>query len=182
MLYRASRTWARIEIFAAAVMAAAVSGLILLNVVTRAAGNAIYWVDEAAIYAMVWMCFLAASAALHYRSAIAVTVLNELLPAPARRWLARFVDLVVFVFACLLVWVCLRWFMPLELIAAGGDVKAFQGATFNFIYAEPTNTLGFKKVWVWLVMVAFTFGTLLHSSANLINPGKAPDSLSGDQT
>lgn len=179
MLYRASRAWARVEIFAAAVMAAAVSGLILFNVVTRAAGNAIYWVDEAAIYAMVWMTFLAASAALHYRSSIAVTVLIELLPAPVHRWLARFVDVTVFVFACLLVWVCLRWFMPFELIAAGGDVKAFQGATFNFIYAEPTNTLGFKKVWVWLVMVAFTFGALLHSSANLLNPGAIPDRIAG---
>lgn len=180
MLYRASQAWARVEVIAAAVMAAAVSGLILFNVVTRATGNAIYWVDEAAIYAMVWMTFLAASAALHYRSAIAVTVLNELLPAGPRRWLARLVDLTVFVFACLLVWTCLRWFMPLDLIAAGGDVKAFQGATFNFIYAEPTNTLGFKKVWVWLAMVAFSLGTLLHATANLLSPGETPDSLTSD--
>jgi TRAP-type C4-dicarboxylate transport system permease small subunit len=182
MLYRVSTVWARIEIFCAAVMAASVSGLILLNVVTRASGNAIYWVDEAAIYAMVWMTFLAASAALHYRNAIAVTVLNELLPVSSRRWLARFVDLTVFVFALLLAWVCLRWFMPLELIAAG-DVKTFQGATFNFIYAEPTNTLGIKKAWVWLAMVAFSLGTLLHSTANLLNPGHVTeDTIGGDQT
>lgn len=180
MLYRASKAWARIEIFLAAIMAASVSGLILFNVVTRATGNAVYWVDEAAIYAMVWMSFLAASAALHYRNAIAVTVLNEFLPTTARHWLARFVDLTVFVFALLLAWVCLRWFMPLELIAAGGDVKAFQGNTFNFIYAEPTNTLGFKKVWIWLVMVAFSFGTLLHSGANLLNPDTIRDIVGDD--
>lgn len=182
MLYRASQFWARIEIFCAAVLAASVSGLILFNVITRATGNAIYWIDEAAIYAMVWMSFLAASAALHYRSAIAVTVLNELLPSTMRRWLARFVDLTVFVFACLLVWTCLRWFMPLDLMMAGGDVKAFQGATFNFIYAEPTNTLGFKKVWVWSVMVLFSLGTLLHSTANLLTPAKDSDPLTGDIT
>jgi TRAP-type C4-dicarboxylate transport system permease small subunit len=175
MLYRASRFWARIEIFCAAGFAASVTGLILLNVITRAAGNAIYWVDEAAIFAMVWMNFLAASAALHYRTAVAVTVLQEFAPSAALTWLNRFVDVVVFAFACLLAWICLRWFMPLQLVQAGWDVKAFQGATFNFIYAEPTNTLGFKKVWVWLVMVFFALGALLHSAANLLHPGAAPE-------
>ncbi|WP_425044095.1 TRAP transporter small permease [Primorskyibacter sp. S87] len=179
MLHRASHLWARVEIFLAAACAAAVTGLILLNVITRAAGNAIYWVDEAAIYTMVWMCFLASSAALHYRNSIAVTVLNELLPATAGRALSRFVDVMVFVFACLMVWVCLRWFMPVQLIQAGWDVKAFQGQTFNFIYAEPTNTIGIKKAWVWLVMPLFTFGALLHASANLFYPGASRSEVAG---
>ena len=52
-------------------------------------------------------------------------------------------------------------------------MKQFQGATFNFIYAEPTNTLGIKKVWVWLAMVLFTFGAVLHSAANLFHPASA---------
>lgn len=172
MLYRASQFWARIELFLAAALAASVTGLILLNVITRAAGNAIYWVDEAAIYAMVWMTFLAASAAIHHRSAISVTIINEVLPEHSRRWLTRLVDLVLFVFACLMVWICLRWFMPLQLMEAGWDVKAFQGKTFNFIYAEPTNTIGVKKVWIWLVMPLFTLGALLHATANLLHPGK----------
>ncbi len=171
MLYRASSVWARIEIFFAAFFAASVTGLILLNVVTRAMNQSIYWVDEAAIYAMVWMTFLAASAALHFRSSISVTIIHELLPVSARFWVRRFVDLTVFVFACLLVWICLRWFMPFQLAQAGWDIKAFQGSTFNFIYAEPTNTLGLKKVWVWAIMPIFTFGAVLHSSANLFHPG-----------
>jgi len=175
MLYRLSHAWARVEIFCAATLAASVTGLILLNVITRATGNAIYWVDEAAIYAMVWMTFLAASAALHYRTAIAVTVLNEFVSPGWRGLLMRFVDVVVFIFACLLVWVCLRWFMPFQLAAQGWDIKAFQGATFNFIYSEPTNTMGFKKVWVWLALVLFTFGAFLHSLANLFHPAPAED-------
>lgn len=179
MLYRVSGLWARLEIIAAAALAASVTGLILFNVVTRAAGQAIYWVDEAAIYAMVWMTFLAASAALHYRTSVAVTVLNEFLPPRAQHWLGRFVDLVIFVFACLMVWILWRWFMPLELARAGFDVKAFQSATFNFIYAEPTNTLGLRKVWVWLVMVLFTFGAALHGAANLLNPDAQPGSPTG---
>lgn len=173
MLYRASRFWARVEIVCAAALAASVTGLILLNVITRSAGRAIYWVDEAAIYAMVWMTFLAASAALHYRTSIAVTVVNEFVPDRVRAAMSRGVDVVIFVFACLLAWVCLRWFMPFQLAAAGWDVKAFQGATFNFIYAEPTNTLGIRKIWVWIAMILFTFGALLHATANLFHP--APD-------
>lgn len=169
MLRRASELWARIEVTVAAALAAAISGLILLNVVTRAAGAAIYWVDEAAIYAMVWMTFLAASAALHYRTAVAVTIVPELAPrvGPA---LARAVDAVVLVFAALMLWLCWRWFMPLELARAGFDTAAFQGATFNFIYAEPTSTIGLPKVWVWLIMPVFSLGALLHAAANLAAP------------
>jgi TRAP-type C4-dicarboxylate transport system permease small subunit len=169
MLRRLSEIWARVEVTVAAALAAAISGLILLNVVTRAMGAAIYWVDEAAIYAMVWMTFLAASAALHYRTAVAVTVVPEVAPrlAPA---LARAVDVAVLVFAGLMLWVCWRWFMPLELARAGFDVKTFQGATFNFIYAEPTTTLGISKVWVWLIMPLFAIGATLHAAANLASP------------
>ncbi|MFK7752510.1 MAG: TRAP transporter small permease [Sedimentitalea sp.] len=177
MLYRVSSFWARVEIVCAAALAASVTGLILLNVITRAAGNAIYWVDEAAIYAMVWMTFLAASAALHYRTAIAVTVVQEFVSPAVSAILGRCVDVVVFVFACALVWICLRWFMPFQLAAQGWDIRAFQGATFNFIYSEPTNTLGFKKAWVWLAVVLFTFGSLLHSAANLFHPGPADNAL-----
>ena len=48
-------------------MAVGVTLLILLNIVARYFGAALYWVDELAIYAMVWMTFLGASAALHYQ-------------------------------------------------------------------------------------------------------------------
>ena len=69
-----------------------------------------------------------------------------------------------------MVWICLRWFMPLELARAGWDTKVFQAATFNFIYAEPTNTLGIPKVWVWVIVPVFTAGAFVHSLANLVSP------------
>jgi len=176
MLYRLSSLWARVEITLAATLAASITGLILLNVVTRAAGNAIYWGDEAATYAMVWMTFLAASAALHFRQSVAVTLVSDLASATVARAVARFVDGVVFVFALVMLWVCWTWFMPLELAAAGWDVKTFQGSTFNLIYAELTNMIGVPKVWVWLVMPLSALGTTLHAAANLLNPGKGEKS------
>jgi len=65
--------------------------------------------------------------------------------------------------------------MPLDLIRAGFDVTAFQGQTFNFIYAEPTSTLGVPKYMFWLVMWLFALGATLHSTMHLLTP-------SGDRT
>lgn len=169
MLTRLSAFWARIELTAAALLAVGVTLLILLNVVTRTAGAPIYWVDEAAIYTMVWMTFLGASAAIEMRQQVAITILTDALPSGAQRVAAKLVDLAVFVFALAMVWFCWRWFNPLALAQAGWDVMAFQGATFNFIYAEPTSTLGVAKWLIWLVMPIFALGVLLHASAHLLN-------------
>ncbi|MEX3314061.1 TRAP transporter small permease [Sulfitobacter sp. PS-8MA] len=171
MIWRISAFWARCELALASALAAAITVLILLNVTTRSFGAALFWVDELAIYAMAWMTFLGASAGLHYGHAVAVTILTENLPQPLHRILAKLVDLIVLGFALLMVWFCWRWFSPLELARQGFDTKAFQAATFNFIYAEPTTTLGIKKVWVWLVMWAFALGATLHGLAHVLTPG-----------
>lgn len=175
MIGRISATWARFELALASILAAAITALILLNVLTRSLGAALYWVDELAIYAMAWMTFLGASAGIHYGHAVAVTILTDSLPSPLKTLVAKLVDVIVLVFALLMVWFCWRWFAPLALAQHGFDTKAFQGATFNFIYAEPTSTLGFRKYWVWLVMWAFAFGATLHGFANLFGPAHRPE-------
>ena len=168
LLHRISAGWARVELFCAAVLAAVVTCLILLNVVTRSLRMPIYWVDEAAIYAMVCMTFLAASAAIERREAISVTLFVDMVRPALARLLWLFVDAVTLLFAGLMLWFCWIWFQPAELIAAGFDLRAFRGATFNFIYAEPTSTLGIRKYWVWLVMPAFAAGFALHALSNLV--------------
>lgn len=175
MLKTVSNLWARVEMAVAAVLAVGVTLLILLNVVTRSAGNAIYWVDEAAIYTMVWMTFLGASAAIQSRQQVAITVMTDTLPEPARRVAAKLVDVLVFVFALSMIYFCWRWYMPLAIAEAGFDTMAFQGATFNFIYAEPTSTIGIPKWIIWLVMPLFSLGVFLHSLAHLLDftPPKA---------
>jgi TRAP-type C4-dicarboxylate transport system permease small subunit len=170
MLKRTSARWATLEIGAAALLAISVSLLILLNVITRSLGMALFWVDELAIYAMVWMTFLGASAAIHFGHSVAITILTDVLPYTAKRGVAFLVDTIVLAFALFMIWFCWRWFNPLELAKQGFDFAAFQGATFNFIYAEPTTTLGIKKFWVWSVMWFFAVGATLHSLANLLSP------------
>ena len=175
MLNRISAAWARIELLAAALLAGAITVLILINVITRNLGASIYWIDELAIYAMIWMSFLGASAALHYGHAVSVTILTDALPRVMNRIAAKLVDILIFVFAILMIWFCWRWFMPLELISNGLIVDDFQGATFNFVYSEPTTTLGIRKFWVWSVMCLFAFGATLHSLSTLLgsNPNAA---------
>ncbi|MEX0308027.1 MAG: TRAP transporter small permease [Ruegeria sp.] len=168
MLYRLSAAWARVELWCAAALAVCVTLLILLNVVTRTAGNALFWVDELAIYAMVWMTFLGASAALHHRTSVSITILVDLVPAQFKPIIRKIVDVVVFVFAIAMLWFCWRWFLPLDIAQAGFDAMAFQGSTFNFIYAEPTSTLGLPKFLFWLVMWLFALGATLHSTMHLL--------------
>ena len=152
----------------AALLAVAITGLVLLNVVTRAMSASIFWVDEAAIYAMTWMTFLAASAAVHFGQSVAVTLFTDMLPERAARIAGRVVDMVVLIFALTMLWLCWRWFLPLDLMRAGFDTMAFQGETFNFIYAEPTLTLGIRKFWLWLIMPLFALGLTLHAVANIV--------------
>jgi TRAP-type C4-dicarboxylate transport system permease small subunit len=167
MLYQISAAWARVELWCAAVLAVAVTLLVLLNVVTRTAGHALFWVDELAIYTMAWMTFLGASAALHHRSSVAITLLPDAVSPTTKTAIKKTVDVVVFAFALALLWFCWRWFMPLEFVRAGFDVGTFQGKTFNFIYAEPSSTLGVPKYQFWMVMWLFALGATLHSSMHL---------------
>jgi len=169
MLYRMSAAWARVELWTAAILAVCVTLLVLLNVVTRNTGNALFWVDELAIYAMAWMTFLGASAALHHRNSVAVTLIPDAVSPTVKAVIFKAVDIVVFAFALAMLWFCWRWFMPLDLARAGFDVKAFQGKTFNFIYAEPTLTLGVPKYMFWLVMWLFALGATLHSTMHLFS-------------
>ncbi|MCS2608704.1 TRAP transporter small permease [Halomonas dongshanensis] len=168
LIEQLSRAMARGEELAAAGLAAAVTGLILLNVAFRAAGHPLYWVSELAIYTMIWMTFLIASAVLKRRQSLTVTLLVDALPARARALMGALVDVVVLAFALVLVWLCWRWYQPLALWRAGFDVAAFQGETFNFIYAENTSTLGIKKFWCWLIVPWFALSLTVHASANLL--------------
>ncbi|MEM9585101.1 MAG: TRAP transporter small permease subunit [Pseudomonadota bacterium] len=172
MLYRISAAWARIELACAALLAFCVTGLILLNVITRSAGNALFWVDELAIYAMVWMTFLGASAALHHRNSVAITILTDAVPDSTRRLITKTVDIIILGFALAMLWFCWRWFLPADFASAGFDRMAFQGSTFNFIYSEPTLTLGLPKYLFWLVMWLFALGALLHSAMHVFSAPK----------
>lgn len=165
-----SRRLARFELGAAGALAAAVALLILLNIVTRTAGAALFWVDELAIYAMVWMAFLGASVTIARRDGVAVTILTDALPPGLKRAVSILIDGVVLAFVAFLVWLAWRWYDLPSLSGAGFDIEAFTGDTFNFIYKEPTQTLGIAKFWVWIIVPYAALAMTIHAAANLCRP------------
>ncbi len=169
-----SRHLASIEAIAAGVLAAAVAGLILLNVATRTAGAALFWVDELAIYAMVWMAFLGMSITIQRRSGVSVTILTDALPPKVRRAAALLVDGTILAFSLFLLWLCWRWYDPATLASVSYSVDAFVGETFNFIYREPTQTIGVAKYWVWLIVPITAAAMTVHALANLLEALRSP--------
>jgi len=167
-LSRVSNALLKIEKLVVTVLAAVLLLLILLNIVTRAAGAAVFWVDELAIYTMIWMAFVGASVMVRMRVGVAVTLVTDFLPPPIRRLVARLVDAIMLLFAIVLLVLCWLWYEPLALIASGFDFDVFAQNTFKFIYSEPTNTIGIRKFWIWLAVPLMAVNMSIHALANLI--------------
>src|SRR5437870_11867885 len=53
------------------------TALILVNVVTRYSHFPIYWIDESAVYCVVWLTFIGASAITRLRLDLVVTLTTE---------------------------------------------------------------------------------------------------------
>jgi TRAP-type C4-dicarboxylate transport system permease small subunit len=166
-LIRTSDGIAKLERLLLIASVAAILGLILLNVVTRAANASIYWVDEAAIYAMVFCTFVGASLLVRKRMDFAVTLLTDFAPRPIRRWVPPANSLIVLFFAGMMLWLCWEWFDPIAFAQAGFDPNKFFGTTFNDIYREMPSTIGVRKLWFYLVMPWFSATMAIHALANL---------------
>ena len=149
-------------------LAAVLVLLILLNIVTRAAGAAIFWVDELAIYTMIWMALIGASAMVRMRTGVAVTIVTDFLPQRIRRVVARVVDVILLAFSVALVVLSWQWYDPVALVRSGFDFDRFAEVTLKFIYSEPTNTIGIPKFWVWLAVPLMSVNMTVHALANLI--------------
>ena len=169
-----SRRLAGIEAAVAGLLAAAVAGLILLNVATRTAGAALFWVDELAIYAMVWMAFLGMSITIQRRSGVSVTIFTDSLPQKVHRAAALLVDGIILAFSLFLVWLCWRWYDPWTLASVSYSVDAFVGETFNFIYREPTQTIGVAKYCIWLIVPLTAAAMTFHALANFLEAVRSP--------
>lgn len=169
-LQRFSKTLATFEIRSAALCLGLIFALLLLNILTRLANHSLYWIDEAAVSLMVWMALFAASAGIHYQSAIAITLLRDRLSPSFQRVLNLVVDSCLVVFFVVFLYLLHVAFEPVTLLVQyHGNTNAFSAGQLNFIYDEPTMTLGIKKTWVWLILPWFAVCGLLHSCANLIS-------------
>jgi TRAP-type C4-dicarboxylate transport system permease small subunit len=178
-LSRASNAILSVEKLLLIGLTAALVLLILLNIGTRAAGAAIFWVDELAIYATIWMALIGASAMLRMRKGVAVTLITDLLPRSLQRAVTKIVDAILLFFAIALLVLCWQWYDPAALARSGFDFDQFTETTFKFIYSEPTNTLGIPKFWVWLGVPLMAIAMTIHALANLLeSPPESGDGIS----
>ncbi|MFG1378804.1 TRAP transporter small permease [Xanthobacter autotrophicus] len=145
-----------------------VSVLILLNVVTRYMGTPIYWIDESAIYAVVWLSFIGASAMTRLRLDFTVGLLTERLPPTGVKVARVIATAFTVLFGLTLSYMCWIWMDPIGIAAAGFDAKTFAGETFNFLYTEHTQTLNWPTWMVSLIIPLFAVSLTIHGLANLL--------------
>ena len=151
--------------------------LILLNVVTRYSGTPIYWVDEAAVFTMVWLTFVGASVMTRLRMDFAVGLVSDQLPPGGAKVLKVIASLGVLVFALALVWRCWVWMDPRGIAAAGFNAKDYAEASFNFIYTERTQTLEWPTWVLQLILPIFSLTLTVHAFANLLEELEASPRL-----
>ena len=151
--------------------------LILLNVVTRYSGTPIYWVDEAAVFTMVWLTFVGASVMTRLRMDFAVGLVSDQLPPGGAKVLKVIAALGVLVFALALVWMCWVWMDPRGIAAAGFNAKDYAEASFNFIYTERTQTLEWPTWVLQLILPIFSLTLTVHAFANLLEELEASPRL-----
>ena len=156
------------ERFAVAGFMFLLTGLILLNVVTRYTGIPLYWVDESAIYSVVFLSFIGASAMTRLRLDFAVTMLTERFSARGVRIAKVMATSVVLLFGLALLWLCVLWLDPVGMARAGFDARELAARTFNFIYTERTQTLNWPVWALYLIMPVFALSMVVHSAANLL--------------
>lgn len=162
-----SGRWLRLEHKAIQGLMFLLSALILLNVATRYAGHPIYWIDESAVYSVVWLTFIGASAMTRMRLDFAVTMLTERFSERGAAIFRAIATFGVLLFGIGLLVMCWLWLDPVGIAQAGFDAREYAGESFNFIYTERTQTLNWPTWVIYLIMPLFALTMSLHALANL---------------
>ena len=144
------------------------SALILLNVVTRYTGYPIYWIDESAVYSVVWLTFIGAATMTRMRLDFAVTILTERFSERGAAIFRVIATLGVVLFGISLGVMCWLWLDPVGIAQAGFDAKDYAGQSFNFIYTERTQTLEWPTWVLQLILPIFSLTLTVHAFANLL--------------
>ena len=142
--------------------------LILLNVVTRYTGMPLYWVDEASVYAVVWLTFIGASAMTRLRMDFAVTLLTDKLGERAARVARSCASFGVVALGLGLLARCWVWMDPVGIARHGFDAREYAAESFNFLYTERSQTLEWPIWAVQLILPLFALTLTVHAIANLL--------------
>ncbi len=144
------------------------TGAILLNVVTRYSGNPIYWVDEFAVYCMVWLTFVGASVMTRLRLDFAVTMMTERLSERSASVARIAATVLVVAFGVSLAAMCWLWLDPVGIAGAGFNARDYAAGSFNFVYTERTQTLNWPTWVLYMILPVFAVTMTIHGLANLM--------------
>lgn len=175
-----SRAVSKAELWLACAMLCLMIVLLIVSVAMRATGAPLFWADEAMISIMGAMAALATSALVEQGSHAKVDLLAAFVSQELSVWLDRFAAFATLVFALVLVWLSWRLFDPLAMIQSGFDIDSFTAATRNFVYREPTTTLGIARFWTWLPLSIASLGMIIHALAWFFVPSRSADIATGE--
>ncbi len=156
----------RAEALFGGILVAAILALLLANVVSRTAGHPLIWTDELVVHLMVMLAFVGASLGIAMQGHMTIGLLPDRLGPRGRAGLALVADLSVLAFLGAFAAILWQWFDLPGLLRAGSGAELAR-QSFNFVYTNPTNTLGVAKVWFWLVMPLTCATGLIHCLAAL---------------
>lgn len=149
-------------------LGAALVAVIFLAMVAGAASGwlrrPLAWTDELAVHLMVCLAFLGASMAIALGQHMTVGLLPDALGPKGRARIALVNDTLLLVFLIVMAGIIWRWLDLPGLIRAGSG-EALARETFSFIYTDPTQTLGIRKIWFWLIMPVTALTSLIHALA-----------------
>lgn len=149
--------------------------LILLNVATRYSGMPIYWIDEAAVYTVVWLTFVGASVMTRLRMDFAVGLLTDQFGPRSARVAKVIATSGVLLFGVAMLVMCWVWMDPVGIARYGFDAKEFAAESFNFLYTERTQTLNWPTWVLQLILPIFSATFSVHALANLLEDLGAAD-------
>jgi len=149
--------------------------LILLNVATRYSGMPIYWIDEAAVYTVVWLTFVGASVMTRLRMDFAVGLLTDQFGPRSAKVAKVIATSGVLLFGLAMLAMCWVWMDPIGIARYGFDAKEFAAESFNFLYTERTQTLNWPTWVLQLILPIFSATFSVHALANLLEDLGAAD-------
>lgn len=166
ILARASRAVLHAEGALGALLVAVIFAAILSGSVARGLARPLVWTDELAVHLMVWLAFIGASMGVGLGNHMVMGLLPERMGPTGQRVVALLCDGLVLVFLLgfgLLVW---RW-LDLPGLLRAGSAQALARESFNFVWLDPTLTLGLRKIWFWLIIPVSTLTAILHVLARI---------------
>jgi TRAP-type C4-dicarboxylate transport system permease small subunit len=136
--------------------------VVMLGVITRAAGDPLIWTDEISRFLMVWVAVFGWLLASRRRAHIRIRFFHDLLPKPAGRGWEIVIQLALIVFGALLAW------FGVDIVIRNHDMQAL--------------TLPISLAWMYVPIVLAGLVTVAQGAAELLERlqrAKAP--AAGDE-